>query len=70
MFRVGSCAAIVRLKTERFMGIAVVVARSRSKYVTVAKGVVTSIQVAKVSASTADQAKSIVENSLKSGWKK
>lgn len=34
-----------------------------------AKGVVTSIQVAKVSASTADQAKSIVEGSLKKGWK-
>jgi len=34
-----------------------------------AKGVVTSIQVTKISAPTADQAKSIVENSLKSGWK-
>lgn len=33
------------------------------------KGVVTSIQVTKVSASTAEQAKGIVEGSLKKGWK-
>jgi len=34
-----------------------------------AKGVVTSIEVSKVSASTAEQAKVIVEESLKKGWK-
>jgi len=33
-----------------------------------AKGVVTSIQVTQVSASTAEQAKSIVQESLKKGW--
>jgi len=33
------------------------------------KGVVTSIEVSKVSASTAEQAKVIVEESLKKGWK-
>ena len=33
------------------------------------KGVVTSIEVGKVSASTAEQAKAIVEESLKKGWK-
>jgi len=33
------------------------------------KGVVTSIEVGKVSASTAEQAKAIVEESLKRGWK-
>jgi len=33
------------------------------------KGVVTSIEVSKVSASTAEQAKIIVEESLKKGWK-
>jgi len=33
------------------------------------KGVVTSIEVSKVSASTAEQAKAIVEESLRKGWK-